>query len=156
MIPISRPAPMLGLFDQLYWRHVASGELRLQRCQCCAAFRYPPGPSCPDCLTTDHTWEALSGKGTLLAWTVFHRQYFPQFPVPHLVAAIRTEEGPILIGNLVGAAESELWHDMPVRAIFEDTKFDLAAIPDTVVPDGGWRICQWEPATNSAHTEERT
>jgi uncharacterized OB-fold protein len=153
----SRPGPMLGLFDQPYWRYAAHGELRLPRCVACGAFRYPPGPSCPDCLTTEHTWELLSGNGTLLAWTIFRRQYFPQFPVPHLVAAIRTDDGPILIGNLVGVAESELRHDMPLHAVFEDTTFDHPdlAVADTAIPAGGWRICQWAPVGHPAHLKER-
>ena len=42
---------------------------------------------------------ALSGRGRLLSWTVFHRQYFPAAAVPYIVVAVETEEGPILVGN---------------------------------------------------------
>jgi len=72
----------------------------------------------------------------LLSWTVFRRQYFPELPVPYVVAAVRTDEGPILVGNLVGYGDREIVHDMPVRVVFEEVA--SAA--------GPWRICQWTPA----------
>lgn len=141
----ARPAPRLDVFDVPYWQHAAAGELRLQRCAACDHFRYPPGPVCPECLDPEHTWERLSGHGTLLAWTVFHRQYFPELDVPYLVAAVRTAEGPILVGNLVHATAATLTHDMPLRAVFEDVDS----------PGGDWRICQWTPQHTHSHNEEK-
>lgn len=144
MSAVGRPLPTKGPYDVPYWRHVAEGELRLQRCSSCDQFRYPPGPVCPECLAPEYTWEPLSGSGSLLAWTVFHREYFPGLPVPYIVAAVRTPEGPILVGNLVRMAEVRLSHDMPLRAVFEDVD----------APDGVWRICQWTPLTQQTQAEE--
>lgn len=134
-----RPAPRRGLFDEPYWRYAAAGELRLQRCARCGHVRYPPGPACPECLAGEHDWARLSGQGTLLAWTVFHRRYFPEPPVPYVVGAVRTPEGPILIGNVIGVPAAGLTHDMPLRAVFEDV----------VTPDGPFRLCQWTPCAES-------
>lgn len=103
-----RPSPISGLFDGPYWDFAAKGELRLQQCAVCDAFRYPPGPCCPVCLSVDAEWTRLSGHGRIVSWTVFHRQYFPQMPVPYTVASIETQEGPLLIGNLLTAAASDL------------------------------------------------
>jgi uncharacterized OB-fold protein len=132
---------MMGIHDEPYWRYAAVGELRLQRCTGCDEFRYPPGPVCPDCLEPEHEWVALSGHGELVAWTVFHRKYFPELPVPYTVAVVRSAEGPFLVGNLVGAQPRELRHDQPLRAVFEDV----------LEPERSWRICQWTPG----HDEER-
>lgn len=137
-----RPLPRKGVFDDPYWSYAAAGELRVQRCVACGHHRYPPGPVCPECLAPEHTWERLSGTGELLAWTVFHRQYFPELPVPYTVGAVRTPEGPVLIGGVTG---SGLHHGMPLAAIFEDV----------TGPDGDWRICQWVPAGTTPHDEER-
>lgn len=145
MTTTRRPTPRRGVFDAPYWEHVAAGELRLQRCASCGHYRYPPGPVCPECLTPECTWEPLSGQGSLLAWTVFHRQYFPEIEVPYVVVAVRAQEGPILIGNLAGASVGELTHNMPMRAVFEEV----------TGADGPWRICQWTPAPNRSHNEER-
>lgn len=127
---MTRPAPMTGVHDGPYWLYAKDGELRLQRCENCGAYRYPPGPVCPECLAPEHVWARLSGKGRLVAWTVFHRQYFPELPAPYVVVVVRSAEGPFLIGNLVRADPGELRHDQPLRAVFEDTT-------------AHWRICQW-------------
>jgi uncharacterized protein len=165
---IPRPAPGPGLHDTPYWRYAAAGELRLQRCEGCGHFRYPPGPVCPECLARESSWEQLSGTGTLLAWTVFHRQYFSWLPTPYLVGAVRTPEGPILIGNLVGTDAARLTHDMPLRAVFEPFGTGTPGSPDnpgatapgdtediTDPPGGGWRLCQWTPSEIRPHHEER-
>jgi len=140
-----RPRPRRSLFDDPYWAYVADGQLRLQQCSECQAFRYPPGPVCPECLSESSAWVPLSGQGRLLSWTVFHRQYFPSMPPPYVVAAIRTVEGPILIGNLVDVESAVLELDMPVSAIFHD-------VPD---PAGDWRICLWQPKSVPSNTATR-
>ncbi|MEU5401452.1 OB-fold domain-containing protein [Streptomyces sp. NPDC005963] len=159
MTATPRPKPASGLYDAPYWRYAAAGELRLQRCGECAGFRYPPGPVCPDCLAEESSWEQLSGTGTLLAWTVFHRQYFPWIRAPYLVGAVRTTEGPILIGNLVGTTAADLIHDMPLRAVFETVDDDLPVTAGTDEPNdppgGAWRLCQWTPRDTHPHHEER-
>lgn len=131
-----RPAPRRGIFEDQFWEYVVQDQLRLQRCVDCGRFRYPPGPACPGCLATKFHWEQLCGQGTLLCWTVFRRQYFPELPVPYVVAAVRTREGPILVGNLIGCGDREITHDMSVRAVFEEV----------VAAEGTGRICQWTPA----------
>jgi len=112
-----RPAPRAGLYEDDYWRFAAAGELRLQRCSDCARFRYPPGATCPRCLSSRFSWEPLSGHGTLIAWTTFHRQYFPELPPGYVVASVATDEGPLLVGNLVGVRDPA--HGMRLAATAE-------------------------------------
>ena len=133
---LSRPKPRMSVYDKPYWDFVQNRELRLQRCSSCGQFRYPPGPLCPQCLSEAADWAALSGFGSVLGWTVFHRQYFPELPIPYAVISVQTREGPLLIGNLVNAGGLKVEIDMPVAAVFEDVES----------PDGTWRICQWEPS----------
>jgi uncharacterized OB-fold protein len=97
----NRPFHRTGLLEDDFWRYVASGEVRVQQCSDCSRFRYPPGPCCPSCLSDQFNWLALSGRGRILSWVTFHKQYFDEFPPPHTVIAAQTEEGPILIADLV-------------------------------------------------------
>lgn len=131
-----RPRPRQGIYDEPFWQHVSQGELRLQQCTSCSHLRYPPAAMCPRCMSFDAAWQPLSGRGTVFAWTVFHRQYFPQLPAPYAVVSVRTEEGPLLIGNLVDCEIGALRHGMPVRAVFADVEAD----------DGNWKLCQWTAA----------
>ena len=43
----------------------------------------------------------MSGGGELLSWIVFHKQYLPAYPAPYNVIAVRLDEGPTIISNLV-------------------------------------------------------
>jgi uncharacterized OB-fold protein len=136
MTPLQRPKPRPGVFDRRFWEFVNQRELRLQQCIDCGHWRYPPAPVCPRCLSSRTEWRPLSGRGTVVAWTVFHRQYFPQLPIPYAVLSVEVEEGPLMIGNLAGADIHSLRHGMAVKAVFEEA----------ASPDGPWAIVQWTPA----------
>ncbi len=132
---MTRPAPRQDPQERAYWDHVSRQELRLQCCTDCSAFRYPPSPVCPACGAAASGWQLLSGRGEVVAWTVFHRSYFPGLPAPYAVVSVRTEEGPLLVGNLTGPAAPSV--GLAVRAVFHSTRFD----------DGTeGMICQWVPA----------
>ena len=79
--------------------------MRLQRCASCGTWRYPPGPACHECLSPEYDWREVSGGGELLSWIVFRKQYLPQYPAPYIVVAVRLDEGPTMISNLVDEPE---------------------------------------------------
>ena len=74
-------------------------------------------------------------RGRVVAWTLFHRQYFKELPVPYNVVSVEVEEGPMLIGNLLGVEPHSLRLDLSVHVEFETVAAD----------DGDWLICQWAP-----------
>jgi len=118
--------------------------MRLQRCRGTGAFYYPPGPVCPESLSFDVEWAPVSGRGKVLSWTVFHRQYLPAWPAPHLVVAVQLEEGPIMIGHMDHARVDELALDLPVVVEYADH------------PDG-YRIPMFAPQPRpSSHGRART
>ncbi len=138
-----RPTPRQDALERTYWNYVARHELRLQCCTDCNRYRYPPAPACPDCGETNAEWRPLTGKGHVVAWTIFHRSYFPNLPTPYAVVSVQTDEGPLLVGNLIGASPSI---GLPVQALFEETRFDDCTTGS---------ICQWQPlaAFHSSSTE---
>lgn len=119
--PAPYPKPVMGLFDRPFWRSVHNRRTALQKCDDCAAFRYPPGPCCPDCLSPNATWTPLSGGGTILSWAVFHRKYLPAYPPPHAVIAVRLDEGPVMMSNLEGEEPSGSWIGRRVRLVHHET-----------------------------------
>ncbi|GAA2814949.1 hypothetical protein EDC40_107254 [Aminobacter aminovorans] len=145
---IVRPSPRKDPLECAYWDYAAKGELRLQCCMACNRFRYPPAPACADCGSAKAEWRLLSGRGRIVTWTVFHRSYFPALPAPYAVVSVATEEGPLLVGNLIGTSEPpEI--GASVLAEFENAQFDDGKIG---------RICQWRPAddnTLSTHGERK-
>lgn len=138
-----RPLPMRGHFDDEFWGHVARGEYRMQRCEDCGFIRYPPAPCCPACLSESAHWDVLSGTGRIVSWTRFHRQYFADLPPPYVVVSVATTEGPMVIGNLVGAAGLE-----PMIGAAVELQFETVA-----TPEGELRLPQW---TIAKHIPDKT
>jgi uncharacterized OB-fold protein len=113
------PGPQLfSPYDAPMWNSIAEHAMRLQRCAVCGRWRYPPGPACPACLSTQATWAPLSGRGRLLSWTTFHRQYLPAYPAPYTCVAVALTEGPIMIGNVDFVETERLAIDAPMEMIY--------------------------------------
>lgn len=105
-------------YDAPMWESIAAGQMKLQRCRKTGTFFYPPGPVCPESLGFDVEWAPISGKGKILSWTVFHRQYLPAYPPPHLVVAVQLEEGPIMVSYMDYDCHQQLALDMDVQLTY--------------------------------------
>ena len=113
-------AHLYSFYDGPMWESIAEDAMKLQKCANCGALRYPPGPTCPKCLSTDYEWAPVEGRGKILSWTTFHRQYLPAYPAPHTVVAVQLSEGPIMIGHVAAGEVPKLKVDAPVRMIYVD------------------------------------
>jgi uncharacterized OB-fold protein len=100
---VTYPARVIGFYDRTMWEELGGGSFALHRCDACEAFRYPPAPICSECLSSVSTWTPVSGGGEIIARATFHRTYLPAYPAPHTVAAIRLDEGPIVISIVLDA-----------------------------------------------------
>jgi uncharacterized OB-fold protein len=116
-----RPRPILGVYEQPFWDKIQERRLHLQRCEN-GHFRFPPGPACPRCLSAAFDWVAVAGRGTVVSWTVFHRQYFPEMPVPYTVICGALEEGPLVLADLGGAQDQALEAGKPLHLVYEDAR----------------------------------
>ncbi len=116
---MSRSQPAVSLYDVPMWDSIERHALALQRCSACARFRYPPGPACPYCLGLESVWAPVSGRGKILSWVVFHRQYFDDYPPPYNAAAVELEEGPIVVTNLVGPEPAGSWIGAEIDLCYE-------------------------------------
>lgn len=96
------PPRILALYDRPMWDRLEdTGALHLQCCSDCGAWRYPPGPACPECLSPEYQWSPVSGGAEIVSWVMFRKEYLPEYPAPYNVIAVRLDEGPIMISNLV-------------------------------------------------------
>ena len=86
---------------QVLSRAATAGELRLPRCPSCGTYQYPLRELCRRCLSPEIEWAAVSGRGTLLSWTVVHASIESFFRSrPWKVAKLKLEEGPVVIAHL--------------------------------------------------------
>ena len=117
-----KPLPRVTADNRPFWEATKRHELRLQRCDDCGRFRYPPAPVCPQCLSESAQWARVSGRGTITTFIVMHKVYFPSFAadVPYNVVQVELEEGPRLTANLVDVPNDQIRVGMPVEAVFDD------------------------------------
>ena len=70
----------------------------------------------------------MSGRGRIFSWTVTHQPLDPAFAVPYAVVVVELEEGPRLVGNLLGLAPADLALDLPVTAELEPVSDTVALV----------------------------
>jgi acetyl-CoA acetyltransferase/uncharacterized OB-fold protein len=99
-----RPLPELTPANEWFWQSGADGRLRVQRCRDCLAFVHPPVPICPKCHS--RSWEAapVSGRGTVVGFTVNVQRWLPNFDPPYAIANVALAEDTEvhLTTNVVG------------------------------------------------------
>ena len=89
--PALRLLPRLDPENQFFWTSGADGRLRFLRCQDCRTYVHPPSPRCPYCLSTDLAPEAVSGRATVVAYTVNVQQWIPGSE-PYLIGLVAIDE----------------------------------------------------------------
>lgn len=124
------PIPAPTELSAPFWASGLDGPLRLQRCNDCAHIRFPLDAICPRCLSPEHEWAAMSGRGNVQTFIRFHRAYDPSWEdrVPYVVALIELDEGPVLISNVIGDAALDVKVADRVEVVYERTSVD-AALP---------------------------
>lgn len=125
-----KPLPVLSADNRPFWDGCRGGRLMLQRCEACAQWRYPISPVCPQCLSDRFEWAAVSGRGTVFSFIVFHQAYHPGFKadLPYNVALVQLEEGPRLFSNVVGTPHAQVRIGDAVEVVF-DAVTDEVTIP---------------------------
>jgi hypothetical protein len=104
-----------------YWDGLRERRLLLQRCEGCGRARYPVAPVCPHCGSSVHSWQPLTGAGSVHSWVRYRRAYLPEFEslIPYDVLCVSLEHGPRVFGRLLGPAEEDPSIGMAVQALVE-------------------------------------
>jgi uncharacterized OB-fold protein len=116
-----RVLPRVTAANEHFWRGGEHGELRFLRCRACRTYVHPPAPVCPDCYGKDLAPEAVSGRATVLTFTLNHQPWVPAPDHPYAIAIVEIEEQPglRLMTNVVGCPAQEVRVGMPVQVVFE-------------------------------------
>ncbi len=114
-----------------FWAGTARGELLVQTCGSCGAWRMPPRPMCPTCQSIAVTWVPTSGQGTIWSFIVAHPPLLPAYAelAPYNAIVVALDEHPTIrfVGNLVATPAGAI-NDIdpgtivigePVRVVFQ-------------------------------------
>lgn len=117
-----RPNRMLGPIHDDFWAYCSNGELRLQKCKNCGYVSWPATDTCYDCGTKGQlTWERFSGRGTIVSWCTFEREYYRGIlPIPWHTILVKLDEGPMFLSNPKGFGYDDIKKGMPVKLAFID------------------------------------
>ena len=65
-----RPLPELTPANRWFWTSGADGRLHVQGCDDCGTLVHPPGPICPSCRSRSWSPTEVSGRATVVGFTV--------------------------------------------------------------------------------------
>lgn len=102
--------------DATYAAHLAKGEFRLQRCEACQRFAFPPRLICPVCDSRAMIWQEVSGAARLHAFTFVNRP--PEKGGAYNVALVDLAEGPRMMSRIDDCKDLRI--DMPLCLVIRD------------------------------------
>jgi acetyl-CoA acetyltransferase/uncharacterized OB-fold protein len=116
-----RPLPELTLANEWFWTSGADGVLRIQGCEECGLLVHPPVPICPYCRSRAAKPTPVSGRATIVGFTVNQHRWLPDFDPPYVIAAVALAEDPRvrLTTNIVGCGPQEVRIGQEVTVRFE-------------------------------------
>ncbi len=117
-----RQLPLLNEMNRYFWISGATGRLQVLRCGDCGTWIHPYAGLCPKCRSGKLAPEAVSGRGTVVGYTVNQHPWQPDVPVPYVVALVELEEQSNirLLTNLPGCPIDAVHIGMAVEVCFED------------------------------------
>ncbi|MDE0207707.1 MAG: Zn-ribbon domain-containing OB-fold protein [Candidatus Tectomicrobia bacterium] len=129
-----RPQPRFPEPDtQPFWDATKRRELTYQTCDRCGAVVFYPRRHCPECGSTDTTWNVSRGEGTVYTFSVIMQSRHPAFADlgPYAVAYVDLDEGFRIMSNIVGVEDPvrDVRCGMRVRLRWEDQGSDEVALP---------------------------
>jgi acetyl-CoA acetyltransferase/uncharacterized OB-fold protein len=135
MAEMRLPLPALEPESERFWRACREGRLEITRCTACAWYVHPPRPVCPRCGGREVAWEPVTGRATVVSYTVNHQRWMPGMDVPYTIGLVElVEQADLrLTTNIVGCAPDAVTIGMPVRVTFQPAS-DEIALP-LFVPD---------------------
>lgn len=123
-----RPNRILGANHDTFWSWCRNGELRLQRCVHCNEISWPVVAACEFCGTADLVWDRMSGRGRIVSWCTFERDYYGgTLPIPWETILVELDEGPLFISNPIDYTWQEIEFNMSVKITFIESE-DVAGI----------------------------
>ena len=117
-----------------FWRETPRRyNLGGSKCTTCGTIYFPPRPVCPACTRHRQSIEKmvpfqLCGAGEVLSYTIVHEaaEGF-EMQVPYVVALVKTDEGPVLTGQVVDVEPATVRIGLRVHATFRKLREEGAA-----------------------------
>jgi uncharacterized protein len=121
--------PLEDIDSAPFWAALREHRLTAQHCAACGNLQYPPRPACRRCLSFALDQEPLSGRGTLVTYTVtvqsFHRYFDDKIPYVLGVVALPEQDDLRILTRVVDVQEGELHAGLGLTVDFEEVSPEL-------------------------------
>jgi uncharacterized OB-fold protein len=116
-----------------HWAWLRAGELRVQRCADCGAFRHPPRPRCAICRSDALEWVLVDGRGEVWSHTTIHAPTLPAFAdrVPYQAVVVRLDVGVFLVTQ----ARDHVVLEVGARVVLEPVEVEPGLVLALARPD---------------------
>tara|TARA_R110000868_G_scaffold120569_3_gene320198 strand:- start:29281 stop:29793 length:513 start_codon:yes stop_codon:yes gene_type:complete len=115
-----RKLPALTADNRAFWQGGEQGRLFMHWCEDCTSYFHPPGPVCPKCASLSVRPKEVSGKATVVSFTINYQPWTPNLAAPFAIAIVELPEQPGLrfLSNVEEPVE-QIYIGMPLRVVFE-------------------------------------
>jgi uncharacterized OB-fold protein len=118
--------------DDAYWKGLADGEVRVQRCSQCSHWHVPAVWRCGECGSWELQWQRIAPRGRIFSWTRTWHDFGapPELGLPFVSVVVELDEagGRRLMGTLADA-HADVRIGQPVEADIIQTTFEGETIP---------------------------
>jgi len=116
-----RAFPVITEANRHFWCGGADGKLHILRCSPGGHWIHPYAARCPTCGSAEIAAQPVSGRGTIVGFTVNHQPWLPDIEVPYVVAIVELEEQHDLrlMTNMPLTPIDDVRVGMPVKVYFE-------------------------------------
>ena len=66
---VQRPLPVADSISEPFWVALQNRELKLQKCEGCGKYQFPPAAFCLSCSSTSLVYTKVSGRGRVYSYT---------------------------------------------------------------------------------------
>jgi uncharacterized OB-fold protein len=118
---LRKPLPIITNVNRPYFEGCSQGVLRIQICRACQRHQFFPREVCAKCLSaTQMDWVQASGGGEVVSFCMVERPQDPVFypDVPICFAAVKLDEGPVMLGEIREAVPDAVRIGMRVEVGF--------------------------------------
>jgi hypothetical protein len=109
-----------------FWAGCRGGRLLLQRDRVTGALVWPPKPAYWKG-GARLEWIEASGRGAVYSYVVAQPPFLPAFAeqLPLILVLVQLDEGPRLVGYMVGITADNMRFGLPVRVVFKHLTDDV-------------------------------
>jgi uncharacterized OB-fold protein len=129
MADYKKPLPQSDPVTAPYWESLKAHAMKIQRCNDTGKFFFYPRGLSPFTFSDNISWELVSGKGNIYAFTIVQLNRAPGFAdeLPYVVALIELDEGVRVMSNVIDVTPDpqHVKVGMPVELVYDDVTDEI-------------------------------